>query len=128
MLTEIGESSAENGNLITATLEYRHQSVCAFRDGQMVCYIFHHTYIQSLEQGYSACETFLEVYFSTHGTLGDGSYLFTNAGTVGQFIDAFRLDERRVHIKADETAHTAVHVITLEREVYLIFGGEMHEF
>ena len=45
----------------------------------------------------------------------------------GQFVDALGLDERRVHIEADEAAHAAVHVVLLEGEVHAAVLGQGHE-
>ena len=37
------------------------------------------------------------------------------------------MDERGVHIKTDETAHAAVHVVALKREVDAHALGELHQ-
>ena len=47
--------------------------------------------------------------------------------TAGELIDALGLDERGVHIKADEPAHAAVHVVLLEGEIHAAVGGKGHE-
>ena len=116
---EVGESTGEDGNLIATSLQNRHQAVNALGDRQMFRNVLHDAYVKPLEQGNTACKTLLEVYFATHRTLGDGANLCADAIALGQFVNALCLYEGRVHIEADESAHTAEHVITLEREVDL---------
>ena len=40
-----------------------------------------------------------------------------DAGPVGQFVDHFGLDERRIHVEADQPPAAAVDVVALERDV-----------
>ena len=80
--------------------------------------VAHHAFIQSLEQGHPFLETFAEVNLATHGSFRDGFHLVAHTGPYGQFVDNFRFNEGGIHIKADESAHTAVHIVLLEREVH----------
>lgn len=69
-----------------------------------------------------------EVYLTTHGTLGDGTYLGTHTIPFCQFVNTLRLYQCGVHIKTDEAAHAPEHVVTLEREVDAHLCGQFHEF
>ena len=89
--------------------------------------VLHDMRIQALEQFHPFRETLLEVYFASHCPLGNLPYLVSDPGTLGQFVDTFRLNQRRVHVEADETAHSAVHVIPLERKVYAHVGRHFHQ-
>ena len=50
-----------------------------------------------------------------------------NSSTLGKFINHLRLDQRRVHIKADQSTHTPKHTILLERDIHLIFIRHLHK-
>ena len=76
--------------------------------------ILHHRHIQPFQQSHPLGKTFLEIYLSTHGLLGNGSHLLAYSGTVGQFVDDFRLNQSRIHIETNQTAHAAVHVVQLK--------------
>ena len=118
-LAEIGKSSAEYGNLIPASLQNGHQPVHTLRDRHGVGDILHDACVKSLQQGHPACEALLEVYLAPHGALRNSPYLSTHSGPFGKLVDTFCLYERGVHIEAYQSAHAAVHVVFLEREVYL---------
>ena len=93
----------------------------------MFSYVLHHADVKSLQQSHTSGKTFLKVYLATHSTLGDGTNLCTNAVALGQFVDALGLDKCRVHVEADESAHSTEHVVTLEGKVYLHFLRQVHE-
>ena len=46
----------------------------------------------------------------------------------GQLVNAFGLNKGRIHIKADQPAHAAVHIVLLEREVHARIGRQRHQF
>ena len=127
ILPEERESAAEDGNLVAAGFEDAHQAVRAFRDGQMLCDVPHHAHVQAFKQCHAFCKAFLEVNLSAHGAFRNGSHLVVHAVTAGQFVDALRLDERRVHIEADEAAHAAVHIVLLEGEVHAGLRAHGHQ-
>ena len=114
VFSEEGESSAEDGNLIAIALEHSHQSVNALGDGQFLGDVLHHAHVEPLEQCHSLLETLLEVNLSSHCPLGDFLHFVAHSGSYRQFVDTLRLDERGVHIKADESAHAAEHVVALQ--------------
>ena len=128
IFTEIGESTREDGNLITTGLQNRHQTIHTLGDGQVLGNLLHYTHIESLQQGHTACKTLLEINLSTHGALSDGTNLCPYSITLCQLIDTLGLDEGRVHIETDQTTHTTEHIIALEREVYLHLLREFHQF
>ena len=80
--------------------------------------VAHHALIQSLEQGHPFLETFAEVDFAVHSSFCDGFHLIAHTGPYGQFVDDLCFNKRGIHIKANQTAHTAVHIVLLEREVH----------
>ena len=127
VLTEVGESTREDGYLVATALQDGHQPVRPLGDGQVLGYILHHAHVKALQQGHPPGEALLEVYLSTHGTLGDGPYLGTHTVALGQLVDALRLYQCGVHIEADQSAHTAEHIVTLEREVYLHLLRQLHQ-
>ena len=114
VIAEISEPTRENGYFVTILFQYKHQTVDSLRNGQMLSDIFHDRHIQPFQQSHPLGETFLKVYLPTHGPLGNGPYLFTYSGTVGQFVDDFRLNQSGIHIKTNQAAHAAVHVVQLE--------------
>ena len=127
-LAEVGESAAKNGYLVSATLQYSHESVYALGDRHLVCDVLENTRVESLEQSNAACKALLKVDFATHGALCYRTHLCANTSTFCQFVDALGLNKCRVHIEADESAHTAVHVVLLEREVDLHLVRYVHQF
>ena len=127
ILSEEGEAAAEDGNFVAAGLENAHEAVGAFRDGQVLGNVLHYRYVQALQECNPLGETLFEIDLSPHGALGDGRYLIIDPVAAGEFINAFCLNERGVHIKADEPAHAAVHVVFLEGEVHAAVGGKGHE-
>ena len=122
VFAEISESAREDGYFIATAFQHFHQSVGTFGDRQMFCYVLHHTHIQSLQQGHTARKTLFEVYFSAHGTLGNGFHLIAYACPNGQFVNTFRLDKRGIHIEANQSSHPSEHIIPLEREVHIKFA------
>ena len=127
ILSEERKAAREDGYLVATALEDGHQTVGALGDGQVLGNVAHDADIEAFEQADATGKTLLEVNLATHGALGDGSHLGTHTGTLSQLVDALRLNERGVHIEADETAHTAEHVVLLEREVHLHLGRELEE-
>ena len=127
VFAEIGEAAGEDGYLVAVFLEDVHQAVHSLGDGEMFGNVLHDGDIQSFQEGYAFAEAFHKIYLAPHGTLGDGFYLVAHAGTHGQFVNDFRLDEGGVHVEADEAAHAAVHVVQLEGEVYLQFRSHLHQ-
>ena len=89
--------------------------------------ILHHADVEPFQQGHTTGEALLEVYLATHGTLSNGPHFCTHTVALCQLVDALRLDERRVHVEADETAHAAEHIIFLKREVYLHLLRQLHQ-
>lgn len=79
--------------------------------------VLHHAHVESFQQSHALGETLFEVDLATHGPLCDCLDLVAHACPLCQFVDTFGLDERGVHIKTDQTAHAAVHVVALKREV-----------
>ena len=94
----------------------------------MLSNILHDADIKPFQQSHPTGETFLEIYLAAHSTLGNSSHLGSHAVALSQLIDALGLDERRIHIEADEAAHTPKHVVALEREVHLHFRRQPHQF
>ena len=113
------ESARKEGNLVAIALQDHHQSLHALGHGQVFGNVLHHRDIEPLQQGDAPCETLLEVNLAAHGTLGDGAHLGTDAVALGQFVDTLGLDERGVHVEADESAHAAVHVVLLVGAVHI---------
>ena len=120
------ESAREDCNLIPAGLQYRHQTVHTFGDGQVVSYVLHDAHVEAFQQTNAPCEALLEVNLAAHGTLGDGSHLCTHAGTLRQFVDALGLNECGVHVETYQSAHSAEHVVALQREVYAHDARHLH--
>ena len=89
--------------------------------------VLHDADVETLQQGDATGKAFLEVYFATHGTLRNSTHLGTYAIALSQFVDTLCLDECRVHIEADESAHTSEHIVLLEREVYLHLLRQLHK-
>ena len=89
--------------------------------------VLHDADVQPLEQRDAAREAFIEVDFPAHRGFRDGPDFGADAGAVGQFVDAFGLDEGGVHVEADEPPHPPVHVVPLEGEIHPHLGGEAHQ-
>ena len=119
VFTEIGKTTAEDGNLISTPFQYRHQSIYSLRNGHGIGDILHDACVESLQQSHPAGKALPEVDLASHGTLRNGSYLRSDASPFGKLVYALRLNERRIHIEADETTHAAVHIVFLERKVNL---------
>ncbi len=47
-----------------------------------------------------------------------------DTGTYGQFVNNLCFDQGRVHVKANQATHSAIHIIELEREIHLQFTGQ----
>ena len=127
IFTEIGESTREDGNLITTGLQNRHQTIHTLGDGQVLGNLLHHTHIESLQQRHPTGKALLEVYLSPHGALGDGTHFCPYPVTLCQLVDTLRLDQRGVHIEADQAAHPAEHIITLEGKIDLHLLRQLHQ-
>ena len=127
VFAEEGESSAEDGNLVAIALEHSHQSVNALGDGQFLGDVLHHAHVEPLEQCYSLLEALLEVDLASHGSLGYLLHFIAHSGAHGEFVDTLRLNECGVHIKADESAHAAEHVVALQREVEFHLRRQLHQ-
>ena len=93
----------------------------------MLCDVLHDTGVQSFEQRHPSCETLLEINFSAHGLFGDALHFFAHSRTFGQFVDAFGLYQGRIHIKTDQSAHTSVGIVVLERTIHFQIGTELQE-
>ena len=76
--TKISKSTTEDGNLITAGLEDIHQSINPLSNGQVLGNVLHNADIQAFKQSHTTGETLFEIYFATHGTLGDGTNFSTD--------------------------------------------------
>ena len=75
----------------------RHDSLGeALRDG---------AFLQVGEQPHPLPQGAFEIEFALHRSLGDGGDLRLDPGIVGQFIDAFLADHRRVHIGDEHVGH-----------------------
>ena len=127
VFAEVGKTTAENGYLIAATLQDRHQSVGTLGDGHVLGDVLHDAGIEAFEQSHALGEAFLEVDLAAHSPFGNGLHLLADACARGQLVDTFGLNERRVHIEANQATHAAVHIVTLEGEVYLLFRSQVHE-
>ena len=106
----------------------KHQTVYTFCNRHVLSNLFHYACVKSFQQSHTSCKALLEVNLSTHGTLRYGFYLVSHSCTFCKFVDAFCLYECGIHIEADESAHTTVHVVTLEREVNLHLRRDVHQF
>ena len=93
VLTEISESTTQDGNFVTITLQGGHQTINTLGDRQLFGYLLHHAHIESLEQTDAAGKTLLKVDFTTHGAFGDGTYLGTNTVALSQFVDTLGLNQ-----------------------------------
>ena len=128
IFAEKGESAGEDGNLVAVFLQHQHQALGPFGDGQVFGDVLHHGDIQPLEQRHAFGERLLEVDLAAHGSGRDGGHLVAHAVTGGQFVDAFGLNQRGVHIEADEAAHAAIHVVLLERAVHRHLAAHLEQF
>ena len=88
--------------------------------------VLHDRDVEPAQQRHAPREALAEVDFAPHGALGYGTNLVAHTCAVGQLVDDLRLDERRIHVEADETAAAAVDVVLLERDVEPDFR-EVHE-
>ena len=80
----------------------------------------HDTCVQPLEKCHSLPKALSEVDLSAHGTGGDLLYLIPDACPIGKLVDHLGLDERRVHIEADQAPHPAEHAVLLEGDVHMV--------
>ena len=60
----------------------------------------------------------LEIDFPSHCGFGDGAHFIADSCTLGKFIDALSFDECRVHVETNESSHSAVHIVVLERTIH----------
>ena len=121
------ETTRQNSRLITHSLQNGHHSLQALGDGQLSGNVLHHALVQAFEQRHTLGEALAEVDFATHCALGDGTHLLANACTIGQLVDHLGLNQRRIHIEADQTARTAIDVVALERHIDTKFVRHLHQ-
>ena len=126
ILPEISETTGKNGYLVTILFQYIHQAVYTFRNGQILCYFLHDRFIQTFQQSYTLTETFSKIYLTTHSTLSDGFHLIAHTSAYSQFVNYFRFNQSRIHIETDQSAHPAIHIIKLEREIHFQFARQLH--
>ena len=111
VVSEVGETTGEDSRLVSHALEDGHHAFETLGDGQRMGDLLHDRDLESLEQGHAFGEAFAEVDLSPHGAFGDGAHLGADAGPFGQFVDHLGLDERGVHVEADQAAAAAVDVV-----------------
>ena len=117
VVAEVGEAARQNGRLVTHALEDGHHALQPFGDGQAAGDLLHNRDVETLEQGHAARETLAEVDFAAHGAGRDRPHLVADSGAFGQFVDHLGLNQRRIHVEADQAAAAAVDVVFLERNV-----------
>ena len=118
ILAKERESSAQYGDFISTALQYSHQAVGTFGDRQVLCYLLHHADVKTFKQCHALGKALLEVYLAAHGSCCYFLHLVTYASTHRQFVDALCLYKGGIHIEANQTAHSAEHIVFLEREVH----------
>ena len=105
-----------------------HQPVEPLGIGQVVRNVGEHRLVQPFEHGHPAPETLREIDLAAHRAFGDRAYLLSDPGALGQFVDHFGFDQRRIHIETDQPARPAEHIIGLKRNIHPHFGRKPHEF
>ena len=104
-----------------------HQPVEPLGKRQVLGNVGHDRLVEPLEHRHAAAEALREVDFAAHRAFGDRAHLGSDAGTLGQLVDHFGFDQRRVHIETDKPARTAEHVVLLERNVHAQLGGQLQK-
>ena len=127
VFAEIGESAGQDGNLVAILLQNIHQAVHALGDGQVLGNVLHDAHVQPLQQGHPLAEALHEVNLAPHGPLGDSLHLVAHPGAHGQLVDDLRLNQRGVHVEANQAAHASVHVVQLEGEIHLQLRSHLHQ-
>ncbi len=64
--------------------------------------LFDHCFWQPFQQGDATLERLLEIELAAHRALGHFSDLGLDSGIVGQLVDAFDRDHRRVHVRHNQ--------------------------
>src|SRR5574343_194056 len=102
-LGEIGETAGQDARAQAGLLAAFEQFAGARRKQQALAEnAGQDAGVQSGEQGESAAQAFAVVDLTAHGGFGDRRNLGLLAGEVGQFVDAFDGDQRRIHVEADQ--------------------------
>ena len=114
---KVGKPTGQDGSLVTQALELGEQVFRAFGQAQRGADLVQHAHIQALEQRHALLETGAEVQLATHGAFGDRRHLLTYASRLGQLVDDFGLDQRRIHVEYRQAAVAAEQVIFLEGNV-----------
>ena len=126
VVAEVGEAAREDRRLVAHALEDGHHAFEPLGDGKVAGNVLHDRDVEPLEQGDALREALAEVDLAAHGAGRDLADPVADAGPFGQFVDHLRLDERRVHVEADQAAAAAVDVVLLEGDVESDLG-EVHE-
>ena len=128
LLGEVGEATGEDGGLVTQALEFGEQGLGTFGQAQRRTDLVQHADIQALEQRQALLEAGTKIQLATHGPLGDFRDLLADTGGLGQFVDHFSLDQRRVHIEHRQTAIAAEQRVLLEGDIDVQFLRDAEEF
>ena len=126
-LTNVLKSAGKNRCAITVTPEGTHQALGAFRQLNRVCDPVQQFNAGASEQRHPTTKALLKIQLAAHRRRCNRRHLRANAVSGGKFVDHLALNERRVHIKGDQTPIAAIHIVSLHRDVHGIGTRNRHQ-
>ncbi|MNN16460.1 hypothetical protein D3C81_1295980 [compost metagenome] len=127
LLGKIGEAAGEDGRLVAQALELGEQRLGAFGQAQRSTDLVQYANVQTLEQRQALLEAGTEIQLAAHGPLGDFGNLLAYTGGLGQLVNDFGFDQRRVHVEHRQAAVATEQRILLEGDVDVQFLGDAEE-
>ncbi|RMN53866.1 hypothetical protein ALQ58_05440 [Pseudomonas syringae pv. apii] len=124
---EISEATGQDRGLVTQPFELGEQRFSAFGQPQRSADFIQHADVQPLEQRQTLLEALAEIQFAAHCPLGNLGNLLADACGLGQLVDHFGLDQRRVHVEHRQTPVAAEQRILLEGDIDIQLLGHGEE-